>query len=152
MGEIQTKASQVYRDFNTDGVQASGKYAPSKAELRSLFATVDLAVYAAQAGIAIVADTAARDTYFATAANQSKLVYVNNNNDADDDPANGVYEYVDGAPRIATGYYQGLASVVQPLVDDAETAAAEAAGFAPQPGDKVAPRTTNSAATTLLLC
>jgi len=130
MGEIQTKASQVYRDFNTDGVQASGKYAPSKAELRSLFATVDLAVYAAQAGIAIVADTAARDTYFATAANQSKLVYVNNNNDADDDPANGVYEYVDGAPRIATGYYQGLASVVQPLVDDAETAAAEAAATA----------------------
>lgn len=77
-------------------------------------------------GITTVATTTDRDTFYADADNQSKLVYVNNNNGAADDPDNGVYEYVDGAPRIAEGFYQGVAVIVQPLVAAAQTAQAGA--------------------------
>jgi len=91
-----------------------------------LYAAAIIAQAAAAANITIVADTAARDAFYADEANQGKLVYVNNNNGASDDPANGVYEYVDGAPRIAEGFYQGVSSVVQPLVDEAAAFANEA--------------------------
>lgn len=84
------------------------------------------AIYAAQAGVTTVADIAARDAFYATPANRTKLVYVNNNNGSATDPANGVYEYVGGSARLAEAYYDGLASVVEPLVDEA-TNAAEAA-------------------------
>lgn len=130
MGAIKDEADRVYSDFTMAGVEASGKKEPPKADIRALFKTVDVAVYAAQAGYPIVADLAARDAFFADAANQGKLVYVNNNNDADDDPANGVYEYVDGAPRIATGFYQGISVGVQSLVDEAASARDDAEGFA----------------------
>lgn len=130
MGDIQTSADQVYRDFTTDGVASSGLREPTKADIRGLFRTVDLAVYAAQAGITIVADLAARDAFFAITANRTKLCYVNNNAGSASNAANGVYEYVGGAARIATGFYQGVASVVQPLVDLAE-AWAESEGEEP---------------------
>jgi len=120
MGEITDDANEVYRDFNTDGVPSSGAHDPEKPDIRSLFSKIDIVVAASAAGIAIVATTADRDTFYTDADNQSKLVYVNNNNGTADDAANGVYEYVGGAPRIATGFYQGVAAVVQPLVDEAE--------------------------------
>lgn len=116
MGEIRAKADSVYRDNSLAGVVSSGRWEPTKGDIRELFRVVDVAVYAAQAGIPQAADIAARDAFFAVAANQGKLVYVNNNNGAADDPANGVYEYVGGGPRLALGFYQGVASVVQPLV------------------------------------
>ncbi len=130
MGAIKEEGDRVYSDFTMAGVEASGKKEPPKADIRAWISIVDRDVYAAQAGIAQVADTAARDAFFADAANQGKLVYVNNNNDADDDPANGVYEYVDGAPRIATGFYQGISVGVQSLVDEAETYATNASDSA----------------------
>lgn len=89
------------------------------AAFTELYEAAVIAQAAAQAGITIVADTAARDTFYATEANRTKLVYVNNNNGSATDPANGVYEYVGGAPRIAQSFYEGLATVVQPLLDDA---------------------------------
>lgn len=122
MGDIRNKADNVYRDFAMAGVTASGRNEPTKADIRELMKAVDVAVYTAQAGISTVADIAARDAFFADEANQAKLVYVNNNNAAADDPANGVYEYVGGV-RLAEGYYQGLASAVQPLVDQVAAAA-----------------------------
>lgn len=125
MGEIQVKADEVYRDFTMDGSQASGRREPPKVEIRDLFKMVDAAVYAAQAGLTIVANTAARDAFFDIVENRGKLAYVNNNNGEPDDPANGVYEYAEGAARIAEGFYQGVANVVQPLVDSVVAAAAE---------------------------
>ena len=122
MGTIKATASEVYRDYDVDGVPATEVHDPEKRDIRTLFGIVDSAVYAAQAGLTIVADIAARDTFYATTANRTKLVYVNNNNGSSDDAANGVYEYV-GAARLAEGYYQGLALAVQPLVDEAEAAA-----------------------------
>lgn len=80
-------------------------------------------------GITNVADIAARDTFYTTTENQDKLVYVNNNNGAADDPANGVYEYVSGASRIAQGYYNGF----QPITDLAQAWAES--DTAPDPDD-----------------
>lgn len=130
MGQISDEANDVYRDFVTDGVPASGPNDPSKPDIRSLFSAVDVAIAASASGITIVATTAARDTFYGDPANQSKLVYVNNNNGSATDPANGVYEYVSGAARIAQGFYQGLSTVVQPLVDEAQASAEDAAASA----------------------
>lgn len=119
MGYVTDKSADVYRDFNTAGVPASGPHEPVKTEIRTLFSAVDVAIGAAQAGLTTVATIAARDTFYATEANRGKLVYVNNNNGSPTDPANGVYEYVGGA-RLAQSFYAGLAQVVQPLVDKAQ--------------------------------
>lgn len=99
------------------------------AAFTELYNQAVIAAAVAAQGITTVADIAARNAFYATPANQSKLVYVNNNNGAADDPANGVYEYVDGAPRLAEAFYAGITALVQPLVDEAVSAkdAAEAA-------------------------
>ncbi|MGN6270856.1 MAG: SGNH/GDSL hydrolase family protein [Sphingomonas sp.] len=101
---------------------------PNMAALRAWLANLDSRVVTAAlggAGISSVADIAARDAFFAIEANQDKLVYVNNNNGADDDPANGIYEYVDGAPRPAAALTAAFSAAFQALVDEA-TAAADA--------------------------
>ena len=132
MADIKTLADDVYRDFVTAGVPATGHNEPAKSEIRNLFAVVDQAVGAAQASIQIVPTIADRDAFYATEENRGKLVYVNNNNGSEDDPANGVYEYVDGAPRIAKGYSKGAALVVQPQVAEATTQAGNSANSAAQ--------------------
>lgn len=139
MGAIKDQANSVYRDFVVDGVPASGQNDPAKSDIRDLFSAVDIGIAAAQAGIKIVATTADRDTYYATPANREKLVYVNNNNGSATDPANGVYEYVNGAPRIAQAFYQGVAAVVQPLVDEAEDARDQAVAILPLLPTKMGP-------------
>lgn len=123
MTAIKDQANSVYRDFKVDGVPASGQNDPAKSEIRGLFSLIDVAIAAAQSGIAIVSTIADRDAFYATEANREKLVYVNNNNGSATDPANGVYEYVGGSTRLAQAFYQSLATVVQPLVDEAEAAA-----------------------------
>jgi hypothetical protein len=75
---------------------------------------------AAAQGIETVASISARNTFYADPDNQSKLVYVNNNNGSSADPANGVYEYVDGAARLAQGFYAGISIIMQPYVDAAQ--------------------------------
>lgn len=140
MAGIKDQAESVYRDFKVNGVPASGENNPDKSEIRGLFSIVDVAVAAAQAGITIVADTAARDTFYATEANRGKLVYVNNNNGSATDPANGVYEYVGGSPRIAQSFYEGLSTVVQPLVDEATAAAAQASAVFAAGSDMIGPQ------------
>ncbi len=94
-----------------------------------------VAQYAAAAGITTLATIANRDAFYAISSNRSKLVYVNNNNGSANDAANGIYEYVDGAPRTAVSFYEGLASVVQPLVDQAVVARDEAQDWAEGDGE-----------------
>lgn len=103
---------------------------PSMPALRAWLANLSISVAAAAQGVTTVATVAARDTFYATEANRGKLVYVNNNNGSATDPANGVYEYVGSAPRLAAGFYSGVTQVVQPLVDEAEARAASAAASA----------------------
>lgn len=128
MGQIKDKSDDVYRDFKTAGVPASGPNEPAKSGIRALFGAVDVAVGAAQAGLTTVSTIAARDTFYAIEANRGALVYVNNNNGSATDPANGVYEYV-GTARLAQSFYAGLAAVVQPIVEEAEDARDEAASI-----------------------
>lgn len=115
---------EAFRDFETSGIPATGPNEPDKAEIRAALDRLSVDIGAAQAGIHIEPSLASRDAYYAVAENQGNLVYVNNNNGSATDPANGVYEYVIGAARLAQSFYAGVASVVQPLVDQATTAAA----------------------------
>lgn len=78
----------------------------------------------AASGVTMAENLAERDAIFAAEADA--LVYVNNHNGSADDAANGLYEYVGGAARRAEAYYRGLADIVRPLAERAETAAANA--------------------------
>lgn len=128
--EFQTKVTKTGVNMDRlDGIVNGG---PTVVVTTDNGDVPSLANMLANLGIVIptVGSIAARDTFYAIPANQSKLVYVNNNNGSADDPANGVYEYVSGAPRIAQGFYAGLSAVVQPLVAEAQAAAASAAASA----------------------
>lgn len=94
--------------------------------LRTFLATLQGSVALAAEGIVTVLTVAERDAFYATVANRGKLVYVNNNNGSATDPFNGIYEFANGGPRIATAYLEGLTTIVQPLVDQAQTAATAA--------------------------
>jgi hypothetical protein len=84
---------------------------------------VAASIAADKAGYTTVATITDRDTFYATEANRGKLVYVNNNGGSATDPANGVYEYVGGTVRFAQSFYARVASVVQPLVNEAKASA-----------------------------
>ncbi|WP_454798599.1 sialidase family protein [Novosphingobium lindaniclasticum] len=127
MGDITERWNSAWRDFATDGIPATGENDPNKAEIRPIGYLIERAINAAQAGLTTVSNIAARDAFYAVPANQAKLVYVNNNNGSATDPANGVYEYAGGSARLAASFYAGVASVVQPLVDEAGGYAASAA-------------------------
>jgi hypothetical protein len=114
---------QAFRLWVTDNVPASGANWPNKAEIIAALQRLAVDIGAAQAGLHTEPTIAARDTYYATPANRGNLVYVNNNNGSASDPANGVYEYVSGAARLAQGFYAGVTSIVEPLVDQATAAA-----------------------------
>lgn len=114
---------QAFRPFVVDGIPSSGANEPDKTEIIAALTRLAVDIGAAQAGIHTEPTIAARDTYYATPANRGNLVYVNNNNGSATDSANGVYEYVSGAARLAQGFYAGLTAVVQPSVDDALAAA-----------------------------
>ncbi len=110
---------QAFRDYVVDGIPSTGEHEPVKADIRTAANLMGLEIAAAQAGIQIVATVADMTAFYATVSNRDQLVYVNNNNGSASDAANGVYEYVGGA-RIAEGFYAGVASVVQPLVDEVQ--------------------------------
>lgn len=129
---------QAFRLWVTDKVPASGANWPNKAEIIAGLTRLAVDIGAAQAGVHIEPTTAARDTYYATTANRGNLVYVNNNNGSATDPANGVYEYVSGAPRLAQGFYAGVATVVEPLVAQASDYADAAAASAQDAADVTA--------------
>lgn len=105
----------------------NGEYLVTKSQFENDISDIERQVGAAQSNIEIVATIADRDAFYATEANREKLVYVNNNNGSATDPANGVYEYVNGAPRLALAFYRGVSSIVQPLVDLTQNAANAAA-------------------------
>jgi hypothetical protein len=103
-----------------------GEYLVTKSQYENGFNSLAAQIAVASQGITIVADDAARNAFYDVPENRSKLVYENNNNGSATDPANGVYEYVNGSSRFAQGFYAGLSAVVQPLVDQTEDARDEA--------------------------
>lgn len=124
MGAIETLRDALFGNPPSPTTEPSRE--GTLAAFTELYNQAVAAVAVAAQGITTVANIAARDAFYATPGNQSKLVYVNNNNGSATDPANGVYEYVSGAPRLAESFYAGVTSLVQPLVDAAEAAQAGA--------------------------
>lgn len=119
MGDIATRFSSAFRDFVIDGVPASGVNNPSKAEIRALGQLVEQRIGGAAAGLRFYATKAALDADTTRAPGTLAYVY--------DDPtpaANTVYHYETGGWVVDEAYYNGVASVVQPLVDQVEAAAA----------------------------
>ncbi len=133
MGVIKDQGDAVFRDSVTAGVPASGPNEPAKSEIRSLFSLIDLSLGAAQAGILTAARTIDRDNLYAIEANRDKLIYVNNNNGSSTDPANGVYEYVDGVSRLANGFYRGVTASFQGQIDTVDDKADAATALATTP-------------------
>lgn len=124
-----TNPVDTFRDA-VYGNPPSNSYKPSREGVVKAFGELyDLAVVAQQlatGGITPVSTIADRDAFYAVEANQSKLVYVNNNNGSSTDPANNIYEFVGGSARVAESFYRALALVVAPYVERAESAAATA--------------------------
>ena len=117
MGEIKDTAAEVYRAFAADGVPASGENKPSKTEIVNLFGLVERQVAGAVAGLKFYATKAALDAD--TQQPFGALAYVYD----DATPANNaVYHYEPGGWVEDTAYYEAVAQVVQPQVDEANAA------------------------------
>lgn len=132
-GQVREAVERAFREYETEGVPSSGSHEPVKSEIRyALGALLEETLSSIGAGITRYETIADRDA--AAAPADGSLVYVFRNNDDPADPANGVYQYDAGAPgyELATWYYDAVAAVVQPLVDDAETAATAATVSASQ--------------------
>lgn len=140
MGLIADGFDAAFRDFATAGVPASGPNEPQKAEIRRIGRLIEQAVGGAVAGLKFYATKAALTADTAQPAGTLAYVY--------DDPTianNTVYHYEAGGWVIDDAYFEGVATVVQPLVDDAKAAADRAAliadGLGANQADYAPPRT-----------
>lgn len=77
MGTISDNASETFRDYETEGVPASGAHEPAKAEIRSLFAAIETAMGTLSLGsVDVVKDTRANlNADLAHIADSIGLVY-----------------------------------------------------------------------------
>lgn len=107
MGIIKGQSDDVYRDSVTAGVPASGANDPAKSEIRALFATVDLTVTGAVAGIVYYATGTARAAD--TAQPIGKIGKAADETD--------YYRREGGGWVVDNTVYDGVASVVQPELD-----------------------------------
>lgn len=125
MGVIADGFASAFRDFVAAGIPASGPYNPSKSEIRALGVKVEQAIGGAASGLKFYATKAALTAD--TTKPLGTLAYVF----ADPTPANNtVYHYEAGGWVVDTAFYEGIAVVVQPLVDQAVAAAASAQSIA----------------------
>jgi lysophospholipase L1-like esterase len=125
VGEIASRAAGVYRDFQIDGVPASGPNDPAKAEIRALFRAVEQLVGGVAAGLKFYATRALLNAD--TTQPLGTLAYVY------DDAVvanNTVYHYEAGGWVVDDAYFEGVASVVQPIIDQGVNEAKAAAGRA----------------------
>lgn len=109
----------AFRDWVVEGVPASGEYEPDKAAIRAAFDQLAVAISALGGGLLRFETKALLDADTTEADGQLAYVY-------DDAVAenNTVYQSVGGVWTEAAWYFDAVAAVVQPLVDDAEAAAA----------------------------
>lgn len=119
MSNATDALKNAWRDFNSDRVPASGALQPDKAQIRSALDKLDGELSSIGAGIARYATKTVMDAV--TSAADGQLAYVF----ADSTEANNaVYQWDDGEAEWveAAWYFNAVAGVVQPLVDDAEAA------------------------------
>jgi hypothetical protein len=114
----------AWRYFETDGVPASGPHRPNKVEITLIGAALDAAIASAIQGMAAYSTKTALLASPVPANGTQTRVFA--------DPTstnNGVYVY-NGSWAIDTGFYSQLATIIQPLVDQANAAASAAAASA----------------------
>jgi hypothetical protein len=116
MGEVSDRFDTIYRDFETDGLPASGPHEPEKAEIRALGRLLETIISSAVAGLERYATVAAMNA--APGTNAGELAYVYANNGSTSDPANGAYQWSGTAWVAAPWYFNAVAGVVQPLLDE----------------------------------
>jgi len=103
MGTFTDKFGEAWRDFNTDGVPASGAYEPEKSIIRGVGPALDTALAGAVTGIAQYATAADLPTSPAPAAGTQARVY------DDATPANNTYWIYDsGAWAIDADFAANL--------------------------------------------
>jgi hypothetical protein len=103
MGTIADKFGEAFRDFETDGVPASGAHKPVKHEIQALGTAIDTALAGAVSGIAQYATAAALPTSPAPAEGKQARVY------DDPTPANNTYWiYQSGAWAIDVDFAANL--------------------------------------------
>lgn len=123
--EVRAAVESAFRDYETDGVPASGDHLPVKSDIRfALGQLLESTLSSIGSALIPYATVALRNAD--TSGPAGKLGYVYRNNGSPTDPANGVYQWTGSAWESATWYYAAVAAVVQPLVDSA-TASADAA-------------------------
>lgn len=118
--QVRDAVESAFRDYETAGVPASGDHEPVKSEIRyALGQLLATTLSSIGAGISRYATKAAMDAV--TTVDDGQLAYVY----ADPTPANNtVYQWNDagGTWDVATWYFDAVAAVVQPLLDDTEAA------------------------------
>ncbi|ASP30864.1 hypothetical protein CHH26_11945 [Qipengyuania flava] len=124
MGAIQDKFEEVYRDFVTDGVRASGVHKPNKAEVREIAVVLEKALeHIALVGLADVrfATTAAMNADLAHEAGTSALVY------DDADAANNDLYQKTGAAGGGTWELTGTNGIIHDVIEGAAASFTHAA-------------------------
>jgi len=131
MGRIADAFASAFRDFKAAGIPGSGAHEPEKAEIRTIGAVIETMISTTGAGISRYATVAAMDAV--TSAPDGQLAYVYANNGNPNDAANGVYQRNASASDwvAAPWYFNAVAGVVQPLIDQAEETVASLAGLTP---------------------
>lgn len=128
MGTVRDQFSATFRDYVLDGVPASGEHDVVKADARALGPTIETALSAVAAGLFRYATVALMDADLSRP--DGSLAYVYYNNGATTDPLNGVYQYKASTTDwiVADWYFDAVAAIVQPMLDDAQAAQAAAEG------------------------
>lgn len=141
MSSILERALAAFRDYETDGLPASGAHRPEKAEVRALFTAITEALGLVGSGGAYAVNKATLAELQAVAGDYEVgdlgLVYA----DDSDPSASGVYVLVDGTPDVweltdipYSATLQAVIDAVQPLVDEAADSADGAATSATAAG------------------
>lgn len=134
MGAIKEAIQNVFRDFNTDGVEASGRYSPDKAALRALGELLETAIGNVGLGALIDAVEAEQaDLDIGMDDGSIALVY------ADPDPDQIDLHVKAGAPGVGVWNNTGIvhaivAGAAGDVTSDAEAARDKAAEWANSTG------------------
>jgi len=134
MGVLRSAVEAAFRDYVTDGVPASGAHEPVKSEIRAaLGEQLEAAIGAAAGNLIPFATVALMDANVIQA--DGALAYVYDNNGSASDPANGVYQWDDGATDwvAATWYFDVIVALAASAAADLVTPEALAL-IAAQPG------------------
>ena len=131
--EVRAAVENAFRDYRVPGLPSSGENDPDKAEIRyALGELLETTLSAIGAGFERYATLAELNANPGSA--DGELAYVFRNAGSTSDPANGVYQWnaAGNAWQLAPWYFNAVAGVLQPLVDEATEARDEVVGLTPR--------------------